>query len=502
MLVVIVGGGLVGTRLAQHLTQDKHDVSLLEANAERARHISNRLDCLVIHDEGNSMRALEEAGIKKADALVCVTDSDEMNMIVCGIAQCKYPDLLKIARVRNEDYVRLNSYSKDEKTQSFVFQTPQIFGIDYFVHPDVEAAKSTVAAIEHGAIGDVLSFAGTEYQLGTATVTRGCPLDGIPLKDYRNIVSGESLVTMLERDGISILPGGSVEIKSGDKIYFLAKEEKLRTIYKICGMQDNTLRRIGIVGGSGAGVLIAEALSNTRGQNNTLLKQIVGNTKSFFTKFKGVVLKSNRRITIIENDYNKCKKLTAQFPGVLVLNEDISDESFIDEERLNDLDCIVTCTGKQELNIITALYLKTRGVCRAIAFVDGDAYAAIAKKLGIDVVIPVKSVVEDAILSRLCGRGLKGIHRIGDRTVDILDIEINSSTPIAGKSITDFRINKGGLVMLVNREAVGGENSDDQVYSNSFIPKGDYVFTNGDRIILIAKNGSEKEIENYFGVSL
>ena len=91
MRIVIVGAGMVGTQLARHLINERHDVSLIERNEERARHASNRLDCLVIHDEGNNLLSLEEAGIAKADASICVTDSDEGNMTTCGLPASRNP---------------------------------------------------------------------------------------------------------------------------------------------------------------------------------------------------------------------------------------------------------------------------------------------------------------------------------------------------------------------------------------------------------------------------
>ena len=103
MRIIIVGAGQTGTQLAGRLVRDNHNVSLIESNEEKARHASNRIDCLVLHDEGNSLAALEEAGIAKAEALVCVTNSDEINMIICGMAASRYPGLLKIAKVRNDD---------------------------------------------------------------------------------------------------------------------------------------------------------------------------------------------------------------------------------------------------------------------------------------------------------------------------------------------------------------------------------------------------------------
>jgi trk system potassium uptake protein TrkA len=203
---------------------------------------------------------------------------------------------------------------------------------------------------------------------------------------------------------------------------------------------------------------------------------------------------SGRRVIIIEKDYGLCKDLSAQYPEALILNEDISDESFISEERIDGLDLIVTATDDQELNMIAAIYLKSRGVRRAIAMVTGSGYAAIARQLGVDVVIPMKSVVVDSIMSHLMGRGITAVHRLGDGSINSIEIELRPGTPAAERSIAELNLSGGALVMLVNRGAGPGVHS-------SFIPRGDYVFKSGDRIILIAKNGSEAEIERFFGAS-
>jgi trk system potassium uptake protein TrkA len=476
MRIVIIGAGLVGTQLSRHLIQEKHDVSLIESHEERARYASNRLDCLVIHDEGNSIAALEEAGIAKAQALVCVTDSDEINMIICGLVASRYPNLLKIARVRNDDYVRLNRSGE------------RILGIDHFVHPDVEASRSVLSAIEHGAMGEVLAFANTPYGLGSIEIAQDSAFDGLSLMDFRTKIQAESLVTLVERKGKSILPGGTTVLTQGDRVHILAKKADMNTIFELAGGSEQTLRKIGIVGGGRVGTLIAEGLL-PQGQ------QMERNQQSkkgwdLLSFFKSLIPKSIRKVTIIEQDYALCKELTARFPEALILNEDISDESFAAEERIHRLDLIVTATGHQELNIITAAYLKSKGVHRAIALVSGAGYGTIARQLGVDVVIPMKSVVVDSILSHLMGGRVKGVHRIGDGSIGIIEIEIGPGTPVVDKPITAFHLSNGGLVMLVNRE------------ETAFIPKGDYIFRQGDRIMIIAKNGSEKEIEKLFGTSL
>ena len=489
MRVVIVGAGLTGTQLARYLVQEKHDVSLIESDEDTARHVSNRIDCLVLYDNGSSIKSLEEAGIAKADAMVCVTDSDEKNMIICGLAASRYPELIKIARVRNDEYTALNqtstesSGSNDDESPAG-FRNLKILGIDRFVHPDIEAARAVLNVLPHGASGNILRFPGTPYELGSVTIEEGSAFDGLSLLDFRSLVQEECLISLVERGQGCFLPSGSTTIKSGDRIHILTREEDMDKIFLLAGRTETPLRRIGIVGGGRIGSLIAEGLLNPQGKPANTDKP--GKGLSLF--FKSFTPKSSRRLIIIEQDYAICKNLSARFPEALVLNEDISDESFINEERLGDLDLIITATDNQELNIITAIYLKSMGVRRTIALVSSPGHKTVAHKLGVDVAVSVKSVVVDSILSHLMGKAIRGIHSLGDGSVGIIEVEIGLGSPAAEKAITEFKLSGGGLVLLANR----GE--------TSFIPKGDYVFKSSDKVIVIAKNGSEGEIEKFFGV--
>jgi trk system potassium uptake protein TrkA len=255
MRIVIVGAGMVGSQLAKHLIQEKHDVSIIEANEEVARHASNRIDCMVIHDEGNSIKALEEAGIARADALVCVTDSDEVNMIICGLAASRYGGtdggLLKIARVRNDDYLHLSRTAGGPPPggapPSSGGRSPQgggaVLGIDHFIHPNLEASRSIIRAIEHGAIGQVLSFSNTSYEMGSIDVARGSAFDGLALKDYRNLVTAESLVTLVERDEELLMPSGATVLAPGDHVHILANGKDLPGIFTLAGGAEKPLRK-------------------------------------------------------------------------------------------------------------------------------------------------------------------------------------------------------------------------------------------------------------------
>jgi trk system potassium uptake protein TrkA len=464
MHIVIVGAGNTGTQLAKHLINEKHDVTIIESNEQKAKHISNRLDCIVIHNSGNNISALKNSGITKADALVCVTESDEINMIICGLAASQFTDksgkLLKIARVRNADYLNLSHFDGNP-----------VLGIDHLIHPGMEAARSIIRAIEHGVIGEIFSFSNTSYEMGAIDIGAGSAMDGLSLVDYRNLVTYESLVTLVERGDDVMLPSGATVLKSGDRIHVLADGKHLPDIFGIAGDIQKPIRKIGIVGGGELGSLIAEGLLNKNASRFSFLK---------------FLLPKNRRIVIIEQDSRLCGDLAARFPSALILNEDISDESFVNEEELDDLDCLITTTANEQLNIITAVFMKSRGIKRTIALVSGSGHAAMARHLGVDVVIPMQMVVVDSIFSKLMGSGIKEVHSLGDGKVDLIEVEVGKNAPVIDKPISAFRLSYGGLLLLVNRE--GG----------SFIPKGGYVFKEGDRIVLIAGVGSKAEIEKYF----
>jgi trk system potassium uptake protein TrkA len=100
----------------------------------------------------------------------------------------------------------------------------------------------------------------------------------------------------------------------------------------------------------------------------------------------------------------------------------------------------------------------------------------------------MQSIVVDSILSHLMGSGVKEVRTLGDGNIDLIEVEIGKDAPVVNKPISDFKLSSGGLLMLVDRGDI------------SFIPKGDYVFNEGDRIVLIAKAGSQSEIEKYFGM--
>ena len=105
-LVIVVGGGEVGFHLAERLSEETQDVVLIDASAERAEDVGNRLDIMTVVGNGASLSALEEAGIDNAKMLLAVTSVDEVNLIASLAARRLGVDAWKRQRAQGPSDVR------------------------------------------------------------------------------------------------------------------------------------------------------------------------------------------------------------------------------------------------------------------------------------------------------------------------------------------------------------------------------------------------------------
>ena len=239
MNIVIVGGGFTGAQLARDLVDEKNKVSVVESDQEIADDIANRIDCTVVCAEGNNLEALEEAGIEKADALVCVTPSDEVNMITCSLVDAVYPDVLKIARVRNYAYyVNTASAEKKHANEFGSGNHRPLYGINFMVHPDVEAAEAIIRSVENGAVGNVITFDESGLELVRVNVEKESKLCGTTLKTIRNLTDVNFLVAYVESDGITSLPSGNTEITEGCTLGILLDKADIAKVMELCGSSE------------------------------------------------------------------------------------------------------------------------------------------------------------------------------------------------------------------------------------------------------------------------
>ncbi len=465
MKIIIIGAGFTGTKLAKRLISERNDVVLIDNDEETVRHASNRLDCMVMHASGNSLPTLEAAGIARTDAIVAVTESDELNMITCSLVESVYPEVTKIARVRNYEYY-YNSAQTNRRT----------YGIDFMVHPDLEAASEIVTAVEHGAITDVVEFDDCNYELTSVNLEEGCDFAGMTVLDVRKTTTTPLLFAFVEKKGKSYFPSGSAVLEAGDRIGVLVHKDELSKVLAHCGTETNVIKKIALVGAGRIGTNVAEQL----------LKNKIKDTKALLKK----QVRKSSEFVIIDSDKEKAKAASANFPMANVFQADITDESFIEEENLSSFDLVIAATRNHELNMIASAYMKTLGVSKTVCLVQSGNYAAIARDIGVDVAVPIKDAVIDSILSHLRGKSVKGVHTVTDGRLEIVEIIVPADSPIIGTKLSAFSNLEDFIVLLVKKKG-------QEIFS---IPTGDDVYSEGDRIIFLVHFESTFETLELFGV--
>lgn len=463
MKIVIVGAGTVGFQIARQLIYEKKNVVLLERDPRVAKHASNYLDCMVINDEGNNLQVLKKAGIEKADFFIAVTDSDEVNMISCGLISSEMNIPFKIARVRNLDY---------STTQ---ISSSPFLGIDHIVNPEIEASKVITRSIEHGAISDILYFEKTRFQMRNVTIPDDSSFVGENLKEIKAHSRLDFLVAFILRDHDYIIPSGETVVQAGDNMYIVAPRESLEKLFVQTGKLKSKLNRFVVVGGGKIGSYVADHL----------LKQQKGDLSFMNRVAQSLVQKWRRNVVIVEKDTEKCNILSQRFHDALIINEDISDEGIYEEGNFTDYDLIITTTDNQELNIITAVYAKTLGIKRSIAVVNKNSYVNIAQNLDIDVTVSQNASMVNSILKLIRKGNIKNIYSFLDGKVEVIELSVEGSER-SGSRIKDIKLPPQTLIVSVTR----GE--------KNILPDGNCTIENGDHIIVIAQKESITKIENIF----
>ena len=485
MKIVIVGAGFTGVQLAKLLINEKNQVALIDNNEDTIRHAQNQLDCTVLCADGNNLETLESVGIQKADALVCVTSSDEVNMITCSLVDAVYPDILKIARVRNYAYYVNTAAAEKKHGDSFGSNHRPLYGINYMINPDVEAAESIVKAIENGAVGNVLTFDNSDLEIARITVNEKSTFDGVSLKEIRTKTEIKFLVVYVEKDGKTSLPSGDTKIGSGDILGVLVSKDQLASLMTLCGTQAKELRKVALIGAGRIGTIVAEKFLNPQKEGDA-----AGNVaqKGFLKRLSSYVGRKTQDFVIIDSNDVLAKTASERFPHARVMCADASDENFLREEGITSYDLAICATHNHELNMVLAAYLESLGVGQTISLVTSSAFETIAVKLGVDVPVALRDAVVDSIMSHLRGKSVKEIHTVTNGQMEIVECEIGTESKVNGKALKEIS-NPGQFLVLLSRQ------SGIEEYK---IVDGNTKLYAGDHVVIIVSGEQSKKVLSYF----
>ncbi len=458
MHVVVVGAGVVGVQLARQLTE-QHNVTLIERDAAVVHQIRNRIDCLILHKAGNDPEVLKECGAEEADFLICLTHSDELNLLICNMVPTVSGNPIKIARVRNISYSSLTGYQ-------------HFFGIDYLINPEIEATRAIIRSIEVGALGDTLVFDRSNIEIRNLRINASAKVFSRPLWQIAEEANHIFLVALIVRGDQHLIPSGESILQENDIVYIAADRQKFSSVYRYLGYAPRRARKVLLIGGGKVGTLIASHLLKT---NHSALRLLLPIAHMHAPKLK-----------VIEKDHNRARQMAASFPQALVLHADITNSELFEEENLDEAELLITATENEELNLLSATYGKTRGIDRAIVLVSKSTYTDFANKLGIDVAVSVKHTVVNAILRIIRRQHIINLYSISDGKIEVLELNVSAESWAADRQIQEMTLPPRSLLVSVSRK------------NQTYLPRGEFTIRENDRVIVIASHESTRKVQKLF----
>lgn len=449
MKIIIVGAGEVGFQIAQKLSEEMQDVIVIEQDQEHIKRINDNLDVQAVLGSGTSPEILKTSGIKEAELLVAATDSDEVNLVACLLARTFNQYILKIARIRNPEYIAEKELFSED-----------LLAVDQIINPESVMVETIMNLMMVPEASDVIEFAEGRVRLIGMTVKQDSPLTDRQLLSFRN-TEEKILIGAILRDNQIFIPHGNDVIRSNDLVYFVSSSTEMDHIRRLFSMKEEGLRRVLIVGGGQTGEGLANALDKTK-----------INTK------------------IIEKDGGKCAKLAEGLKRVTVIHGDGTDKEMLQEVSAHDADFMVAVTGDEESNVLISLLAKGLGAKKSITRVNKLSYIPLVSAIGIDTVVSSRLSAVRAILQYIRKGKIISVAPLKGEHAEVIEAEALETSDLVNTPLSELKFPKGALVGAIVR---GNE---------TIIPRGDTVILPKDRLIIFTLRKVVPKLEKLLTVKL
>ncbi len=427
------------------LSYERHDIVLIEKDAENYARAADQLDAQVLKANGSSFSALEQAGIKKADMLVSVTDSDEVNLLTAIIAK-EYGVEKTVIRVRNREFLRTDSPISAQK-----------YNIDLIIHPESVAAQGAIRLLKQSAATDFIEFAGGKIVLIGIQLDKQTPILNIPLSELSKKYEEFPFRTIaIQRKEFTKIPRGEDIFLPNDRIFVVVAKEHVKKVIQIAGKENVKIENVMILGGGQTGFLIARELEK---QHN---------------------------IKVVESSAEKSRDLSEKLKKSLVIKGDGLDLNLLALEGIIDMDAFIAVTGDDETNIVSCLMAQHLQVPKIIALINRTEYSPIIPTIGINAHISKQLLTVNGILKFIRRGTVQSVASIAGITAEAIEMIPNAGSKITKKPLSEVRFPKNAILGAVMRG------------DHVFIPVGSSRIQEKDKVVMFALPSAINEVEKLF----
>lgn len=415
MKIVILGAGQVGGNLADTLAHEDNDITLVDLDQERLRTLQDRLDIRTVVGMASHPTVLADAGADDADLIICVTNSDEVNMAAAQVALALFKTPTKIARIRHPDYL---------KHAEALFRT-DLCPIDVLISPEQVVTEYIKSLIDHPGALQVLNFADGLIQLVAMRAFAGGPMVGQELRFLKtHIPNVPARVAAIFRKNRALLPEGTTRIEVDDEVFFIAAQQNIPTVMRELRRRERGYRRLIIAGGGNIGSRLARLLEH------------------------------NHTIKIIEQDALRCDQLAEALNKTVVLHGSASDQELLVSENIEDTDVFLALTNDDEANIMSSLLAKRLGARKVMALINNPAYVDLVQGGEIDIAISPSQATVGSLLAHVRRGDMVNVHSLRRGAAEAVEVVAHgdaTTSKVVGRDIADLDLPEGTTIGAVVR---------------------------------------------------
>ncbi|MDD3337254.1 MAG: Trk system potassium transporter TrkA [Lachnospiraceae bacterium] len=448
MKIIIVGCGKIGMTITEQLSQEGHDVAVIDQNSTVIHDATNNFDVMGVVGNGASYSVQMEADIEAADILIAVTGSDELNLLCCLIAK-KAGNCSTIARVRNPMYNKEIGFIKEE------------LGLSMIINPEYAAATEVARILRLPSAIEIDTFAKGRVELLEFKIEEGSILHNSSLMDIDRRLKPNVLVCAVDRDGEVVIPNGSFILKNGDEITIVAPPKESRLFFKKIGIDTHQTKNAMIVGGGTIAFYLASQLLNS-----------------------GIDVK------IVEQDAKRCEILSELLPKAVIINGDATNQDVLLEEGVAHCQAFVSLTGIDEANIFLSLFAKSQSNAKIITKINRISFDDIVGSFHLGSTIYPKYIAAEYIVRYVravqnsIGSNVKALHRIIDSKAEALEFYVSEDAPVVNVPLEQLSLKENMLIACINRK---GE---------VILPKGKTEIHVGDTVIVVTTRKGLNDIKD------
>lgn len=445
MKIIIAGVGEVGSHLAKMLSEERHEIIVIDDDPKRLEEVSGMADIITLEGDATTFATLKKASVRKADLFIGVYPEEPTNIISAVLAK-QLGAKKVIARIDNNEYLEPNN------KEVFINM-----GIDYMFYPESAAAREVISLLGHTSSSEYVDFSGGKLALVVFRLDSSSPLVG---KDLYSVTKDRDQLpyrtVAISRGDETIIPRGSDVFKDGDNIYVISNRESVKEVMAFSGKSEIDIKSLMILGGSRIGVQIASELED----------------------------KVN--IKLIEYNEEKAYRLAETLEKTLIINEDGRNTELMVEEGIMDVDAFVAVTGRSETNILAAMLAKRMGVKKVIAEVENIYYIGLAESVGIDTIINKKLITASNIFRFTMNTDVQAIKCLTGCDAEVLEFIVKPNSAATRSKIKDLDFPDDAMI--------GGIVRGDK----AFIAVGNTEINAYDRVVVFALPGAISKVEKLF----